>query len=111
MGPRKPGRPSEVADIILLPVAPGRRFASGDLVPLEGPHNNRASRKIAQAAHIRGATMPTPCQCCQSRRTRMFADCVTLQSYMKGRCTNCHWAQDGRLCVFSSSPLRKLATD
>lgn len=101
------GRPSTVAEIRRLPVIPGRKFQAGATLPLHDETLNTASRSIAQAAHIRGILMPQPCNHCSSGRKKMFAECITLPGYMAGRCSNCHFAMDGRQCSLAPSLSRR----
>jgi hypothetical protein len=55
-------------------------------------------RSLALAAHTRGV-LAGPCSRCAGERVVHFAECVVLAGYMQGKCTNCHYANDGRPCI------------
>lgn len=100
------GRPSTIAEIRKLPVVPNRKYQTGAPVPVHDESLGTASRSIAQAAHIRGTLAPQSCDHCSGGRKKMFAECVTLPGYMAGRCSNCHFAMDGRRCSLAASRKR-----
>jgi hypothetical protein len=94
------GRPAQLPQLLLLPITTGRRYYNGDPIPTTQPKEGRPSRDIAQAAHLRGTIARRMCTCCRDGRKRRFNECITLEGWMKGRCSNCHWAMDQRQCTF-----------
>jgi uncharacterized membrane protein YgcG len=94
--------PSQINAIRALPLAAGSRsrlLANGQHVPV-GPQEvgDRPVRTLALAAHTRGV-LAGPCSRCAGERAVHFAECVVLAGYMQGKCTNCHYANDGRPCI------------
>ena len=94
--------PSQINAIRALPLAAGLRshlLANGQRIPV-GPQEagDRPVRTLALAAHTRGV-LAGPCSRCAGERAVHFAECVVLPGYMQGKCTNCHYANDGRPCI------------
>lgn len=96
-----------ISAIRLLPLASPRTFFDGTTI-VEASHENKVTRSAqvrATAAHRRGIVAPQPCKTCREGNLVVkFSECVTLDGYLGGRCTNCAF-QDcaSRRCIWDTA--------
>jgi Protein of unknown function (DUF3716) len=57
----------------------------------------RSPNVEAILAQVRGTEEPEPCMSC-IRRGGPFAQCVTVNGWMRGSCANCHYGSEGPRC-------------
>jgi hypothetical protein len=89
---------SKLLSIQALPIIPGRTL-NGGTVLVGDAAEELPSRTLSRSAHLRGQISMKACTRC-AERAQHFGECVILVGYLQGKCTNCHWAQNGIPCVF-----------